>query len=85
MTNARDLAGFLEAVQLSDMRMVEGRERASFARKARGPIWIAGDRLGEYLQRDLAVEARVTRAIHLAHAAGAERRDDLETAERHSR
>ena len=33
------------------------------------------------LDRDLAPEPRVARAVHLAHAAGAERRDDLVGAE----
>ena len=85
MTNARDLAGFFEAVQLRDVRMVERRERARFAREARDAIGIARDGFRKNLQRDIAIEARVTRAIHLAHAAGAERREDLEIPERHSR
>src|SRR5690349_10145966 len=33
--------------------------------------------LRQHLDRDVASEARVARSIHLAHAAGAERRDDL--------
>jgi len=32
---------------------------------------------GQHLERHLAAQAQVLRAIHLAHAAGAERRDDL--------
>ena len=38
-------------------------------------------RLGQDLERDVAVEPRVARAVDLAHAARAEGRDDLVRAE----
>ena len=71
------LADFLEAVQLRDMRMVEGGERAGFAREARRAIGIARDRFRKNLQRDVALEPGIARAIHLAHPAGAERRNNF--------
>ena len=41
--------------------------------------------LGQYLDRDVATEPRVAGTIHLAHAARAERRDDLVGAEANAR
>jgi hypothetical protein len=40
-------------------------------------IRIAGERLGQDLERDVAIELRVARAIDLAHAAFAKFRDDF--------
>ena len=42
---------------------------------------IGGDRSRQDLDRDVAIEARVAGAIHLAHTAGAERLQDLVAAE----
>ena len=42
---------------------------------------IGGERLGQDLDRDNAIETRVARFVDLAHAARAERRDDLVRAE----
>ena len=76
----RALAGgraFLEAVDLRDVRMVQRRKRLGFAPKALQPIGIPRELVAEDLQRDVAMEPRVTRAIHLAHPTCAERRDNL--------
>ena len=51
------------------------------ALKPREPLRIGGERLGQDLDRDVAIQLRVARAIDLAHAAGAERRQDLVRAE----
>ena len=40
-------------------------------------LGIGGDVRGHDLERDVAAEPRVARAIDLAHPAGAERRDDF--------
>ena len=45
--------------------------------KRREPVGVGGERRGQHLDRDLAAEPRVARAVDLAHPAGAERRDDL--------
>jgi hypothetical protein len=44
-------------------------------------LWSAGaiarERFGQDFQRHLAAQARIARAVHFAHAAGANQRDDL--------
>ena len=50
-----------------------------FAREARQAIGIQTEGRGQDLQRDIATELGVSRAIDLTHAAGAERRADLVT------
>ena len=57
--------------------MVERREHLRLALESREAFAIAGERVGQDLDRDLASELGVARAIHLAHPAGAERRNDL--------
>ena len=52
-----------------------------FALEPREPIGVGGERLGQDLDRDVAIQLRVARAIDLAHAAGAEGRQDLVRAE----
>ena len=49
---------------------------ASRSKRARN-CWFCAKRGGEDLDRDVAPEARVATAIDLAHAAGADGRDDL--------
>ena len=52
--------------------MVERREDLRFAFESRKPFRIAREKVGQDLNRDLATELRVARAIDLAHAAGPE-------------
>jgi len=61
--------------------MRQGGEQLGLALEAREAIGILREGCGQRLDRDVAPEARVAGAIDLAHAAGAERRDDLEGAE----
>src|SRR5882762_1542703 len=51
------------------------------ALKACEAIGIERERVRDDLQRDVATELRIARAIDLAHAAGAERRQDFVRAE----
>ena len=75
-------AGFFEAVDVRDVRMVQRRERLRFAREPREPVGVAGDReSGRTLDRDLAIQLRVARAIDLAHPADADAGDDFIDAE----
>ena len=69
-------AGILYAVEGRDVRMVERREHLRLAREARDALGVAGEALREDLQRDVAPELGVSRAIHLAHAASPERAGD---------
>ena len=66
-----DTAGFFEPVDVRDIRMVQGRERLGFAGESREPVRVTGEQIREDLERDIAVELRVARAVDLAHAAGA--------------
>ena len=81
ITSARDAAGLFEAVDGGDVRMVQRRERLRFALEPREAIGIAGERVRQDLDRDVAIQLRVARAVDLAHAAFADRRDDFVDAE----
>src|SRR5690242_15034855 len=68
--------GLTDVVHGADMRVIAGRDRLGFAREAFERV--RGARLGrDHFHRHRAIETRVTAAIDLAHAARAERRDDL--------
>ena len=81
-TSARHAVRVLEPVDGADVRMIERGEHLRFALKPREPLGIGRERVGQDLQRDVATELRVARAIHLAHPARAEQADDLVDAER---
>ena len=70
-------AGLLEAVDLGDVGVVQRGEDPGLSLEARQPVRVGGERLGQHLQRDVAVELRVAGAVHLAHAAGPERAGDV--------
>ena len=67
-----DAAVVFEAVDVGDVRVVQRRQRLGFAGEPGEPFGVAGEEIGHHLDRDIAVERRVTRPIDLAHAAGAE-------------
>ena len=67
----------LETVNLRDVRMIERGQRLRFSRKTRQAIGVARERVRQDLQRDVAIEPGVSRAIHLAHAAGADGAGDF--------
>jgi hypothetical protein len=56
------------------------REHFRLAPETRQPFGITGDGRRQHLQRDLPLQVGVGRAIHLAHAAFAQQRDDVESA-----
>ena len=65
--------------------MIERGEQARFALEARAPVRIVGEQGRQQLDGDVASEAGIAGAVHLAHAAGAERPGDLEVAQPHAR
>ena len=71
----------LERVNRGDAGVIERREHLGLAGEARETIGIARKRVGQDLQRDIASERRVTRAIDLAHPAGAQQAADFVDAE----
>ena len=69
-------AGDFEAVDGGDVRMVQRGKQASFTLQPRDALGIARKRCWQHLDGHLAMEARVERAIHFAHATGIERPED---------
>jgi hypothetical protein len=70
--------GYLEAMNRRDAWMAEGRQQLRLTLEARQPIGIVSQMFRQDLERDTSIQPSIARAIHLAHAAGAERRHDLE-------
>jgi hypothetical protein len=70
-------AGIFQAVDMRDVRMIEGGERLRFARKPGQAIGIAGEGVRKDLQRDVAIQLRIVRSIHLTHSACAESGQNL--------
>ena len=59
------------------MGMIERREDLCFALEARHALGIQREGIGQDLDRDVAAQSGISRAIHLAHAAGADGGEDL--------
>src|ERR1700694_5614477 len=57
--------------------MVERGQDLGFALEAGHALGVAGKRLGQNLQRNIALQLGVAGAVHLAHAAGTDGREDL--------
>ena len=83
--NEVDAVLVAHVVERADMRVRERRDRTCFALKALAKPGIVRRLLRKDFERDGPIQPRVARAIHLAHASGAERRDDLIGAESHAR
>ena len=64
----------LEPVDGADVRMVQRREHLRLAPEARQPLGVVGHVGQQYLQRDVAIQLRIARAVHRVHAALAEQR-----------
>ena len=61
-----------DIVNGQDVRMVERASGAGFALKAANALGVRGVLRRQKLQRDLALESRITRQINLAHPADAQ-------------
>jgi len=61
--------------------MVQRTEDARFALETLKAFRVGCKRTGEYLDGDRAVKARIARALHFAHAAGTDKRQDFVDAE----
>ena len=62
---------------MSDVAVIERRQNFRFALETCEPIGVGDELLWQHLERDVALQARVVRAIDLAHAADAYKRSDL--------
>ena len=74
--------GFLDRVQRHDAGVAERGDRLRLALEALDLLRVERHLRGQDLERHAPVEARVERQVHLAHAARAERLEDLVRAER---
>ena len=71
------VGALFDAVDGGDVRVIERREYLGLARESRQPLRIECESFGQYLQRYIASEFRVARAVHLAHPAGTQEADDV--------
>ena len=77
-----DAVLLFEPVDLRDVRMIERGERLALrARSARGAPDRRANSVGQDLERDVAIELRIARAIDLPHAAGAKATEEFKAAE----
>jgi len=60
-----------------DIGMIESRHRSRLLLKAVQAIGFVGNEFGENLERDIAPESRIPRAINFPHATRTDRSDDL--------
>ena len=67
-----------DVVDSQDVRMIQPPGGACLLFETTDAARVRGERLRDQFDRDLAIETRVPRLVDLAHAAGADGRDDLE-------
>ena len=72
---------FFQAVDGRDVGMIQRGEGLGFTLEASQAIRVVRKRLGEDLDRDVAVQLRIARAKHLAHPADTDAGDDFVDAE----
>ena len=68
---------FLEPIERGNVRMTETGENLRLALEAFDTFRVVRRRGGQGLDRHIATEPRIARAIHLPHAPGAQRRADF--------
>ena len=73
----RGVAFDADVVHRQDVRMVQGAGRDGFLSEAALPIGVERRGFEQDLDRDIALESGVSRAVDLSHAAGAKPADDL--------
>ena len=65
-----DTVGFFETVDLRDVGMIQRGEGLGFAREPCEPFGVARERVRQDFDRDVAIQLRIARPIHLAHTPG---------------
>jgi hypothetical protein len=78
---SRQPGRLFETVDVADVLVIQCGEALGFSLKAGDALSVRGKRIGEDLDCDIPIQLRIPRAIHLAHAAGADERDDFIRAE----
>src|SRR5207342_345298 len=66
-----------DAVNRADVRMIERGQDLRLALEPRGALRVPGDQIGQDFDRDRSVQAGVAGLVNLAHAAGANCRDNF--------
>ena len=69
--------GVLHRMDGDDVRVVQGGDGLRFALESLAALGVGGRDVRQNLERHLALQPRIARAIDFAHAAGAEQRHDL--------
>jgi hypothetical protein len=69
-------ASFFDAVDRSDVKIIERRQNLRLALEAGEPFGIFSERRRQHLDRDIALELGIAGAIYLTHAAAADQRQD---------
>ena len=72
-----EVAVVAHVVDAADVRVVEARDRLRLAMEPLAPLVAQAVGLDQNLDRDRSIEPAIVAAIDFAHAASAERRDDL--------
>ena len=70
-------AGLFEAVDVRDIRMVQGRERLCLAGEPGQPVGVAGECVRQDFERDVTIQFRVAGAVDQPHPTLANVGDDL--------
>jgi len=68
---------FLDRIDRRDVGVIERRERLRLALEPRHALRVVGERVRQDLDRGIAMQPCIARPIDLAHAAGADQRDDF--------
>ena len=76
---------FFDAVNRRNIRMVDRREEFRLAFEPSQPLAVVAEPVGQDLDRHIARQAGVVRAVHLAHSAGADGVADLVAADARAR
>ena len=79
------LIGRADVVNSEDVGVVQTARRLGLQPEAPQPVLVRGERRRKDFDCDFAVEARVARLVHFAHATGAKVREDFVRAESRSR
>jgi len=74
-------AGFFEAVNVGDIRMVQGRERLCFAGEPGQSVGVAGEQVRQDFKGDVTIQFRVAGAVDQTHPALADLASDFIDAE----
>src|SRR5262245_49270103 len=69
--------GLPEPVDTGDIGVAQYSEELCFSSEPRGPIRIRGKAVRQDFERDVSMQVHIARAVDLAHAARANRADDL--------